>query len=75
MLVGEPWERVAIDITGKNHKSRNGDEYVNCHGSLQYVGEGLSAQGSQDAGSREGHGGATVQSSRYAISAAQRPGP
>ena len=28
MLVGELWERVAIDITGKHPKSRNGNEYM-----------------------------------------------
>ena len=28
MLVGVPWERVAIDITGKHPKSRNGKEYM-----------------------------------------------
>ena len=28
MLVGEPWEQVAIDITGKHPKSRNGSEYM-----------------------------------------------
>ena len=28
MLVGEPWERVAIDITRKHPKSRNGHEYM-----------------------------------------------
>ena len=28
MLVGEPWERVTIDITGNHPKSRNGNEYI-----------------------------------------------
>ena len=28
MLVGEPWERVAIDITRKHPKSRSGNEYM-----------------------------------------------
>ena len=28
MLVGELWERIAIDITGKLAKSRNGNEYM-----------------------------------------------
>ena len=28
VLVGEPWERITIDITGKHPKSRNGNEYM-----------------------------------------------
>ena len=28
MLVGELWERIAIDITGEHPKSRNGNEYM-----------------------------------------------
>ena len=28
MLIGEPWERVAINITGKHPKSRSGNEYM-----------------------------------------------
>ena len=28
MLVGEPWERITIDITAKHPKSRNRNEYT-----------------------------------------------
>ena len=28
MIVGEPWVHVAIDITGKHPKLRNGNEYM-----------------------------------------------